>query len=132
MVKVIEVLVGQQPEVKEIEKSPFAHVKELLGGDACVQVVTLDDGVEVYSDEEGMYTQEFNRVLTTRAAPLPEGFDMSDVINYDESMAKPGEMGEHRMHGAFVLARHDHRKDEPMSLTEDDIAKWMFNLTLPT
>ncbi len=43
------------------------------------------------------------------------------VVRTDPHLAAPGTMGVHRVHGPFVLTRHDLVKDQPLSLTDDDL-----------
>lgn len=117
------------PTVKEVE-SPWHFTKKLCADerdkDPTIQIVTLDDGVEIYCDEDALGKGlPLNRRVPATAPPLPPGFTMDDVVGWDPSMAKPGELGEHHIHGNFILCRHDNEKDEPMSLTDEDIAKWL-------
>lgn len=121
-----------RPTVLEVE-TPWRFTKELLADDhdkdPTIQIVTLDDGVEIYCDEDALGKGLLlNRCVPATARPLPSGFTMENVVGWDPSMAKPGELGEHHIHGSFILCRHDHDKDEPMSLTDEDIAKWLFTL----
>jgi hypothetical protein len=122
-----------RPTVKEVE-SPWKFTKELLADDydkdPTIQIVTLDDGVDLYSDEDalGKGLPLYRRVPAT-ARELPAGFTMEDVIGgYPDDLAKPGELGEHHIHGNFILCRHNYETDKPMSLSDDDIAKWLFTL----
>jgi hypothetical protein len=121
-----------RPTVMEVE-NPWRFTKELLADehdkDPTIQIVTLDDGVEIYCDEDAlMKGLLLNRCVPATARPLPPGVTMENVVGWDPSMAKPGELGEHHIHGSFILCRHDNEKDEPMSLTDEDIAKWLFTL----
>jgi hypothetical protein len=59
-----------------------------------------------------------NRDIPARAPTLPEA---AFVAMTDPRLAAPGTMGVHRVHGPFVLARHDRAKDQPMSLTDGDL-----------
>ncbi len=127
MIKVLVCRVGENPVVEECE-SAFKHTQSILDEGRYVQVVPLDDGTELYCDEDGMDVLDFNRAVPCTAQPLPEGMTMADVIGWHPDMAKPGERGEHRIFGNFLIARHDSEKDEYLSLTDDDIARWSFTL----
>lgn len=128
---VFNILEGR-PKVVEVE-SPWRFAKEICADDhdkdPTIQIVTLDDGVELYSDEDALGKGlAFNRAVPATARPLPPGFTMDNVIGWDPSMAKPSELGEHHIHGSFILTRHDNERDKPASLTDEDIAKWLFTL----
>lgn len=135
MIKIIVCRVGQQPTIEEV-KNPWTFTKKLLADDydkhPNLQIVTLEDGVALYSDEDGQGKNlAFNRAVPDRAKPLPPGFTASDIINPDPRLASPGERGFHHILGDFILARNDYLTDKSVSLTDDDIAKWVFTLTTP-
>jgi len=59
-----------------------------------------------------------NRDIPARAPAVPEA---AFVVMTDPHLAAPGNMGVHRVHGPFVLARHDRATDQPLSLTDEDV-----------
>jgi hypothetical protein len=60
-----------------------------------------------------------NRDIPARAPALPVRAVFVAVT--DPRLAAPGTMGVHRVHGPFVIARHDRVKDQPVSLTDEDV-----------
>jgi hypothetical protein len=63
-----------------------------------------------------------NRDVPARAPVLPPG---SFVVRTDPNLARPGTVGVHRVHGPFVLARHDVVNDRPVSLTDRDVDSYL-------
>lgn len=138
MFKIIVFKDGDRPTVKEVE-APWKFTKELLyeshphdsdfGSEPTIQVVYLDDGVEIYCDEEALAKDlPFNRAVPATARPLPPGFTMDDLIGVEPDMAMPGEAGYHNIYGSFILTRYDYDADAPLSLTDTDIGKWLQTL----
>lgn len=125
--KVIVCRVGEEPKVEEV-KSPFQFTSQELLGGGFVEMTHLDDGVIIYSDEEGrLKNLPRNRDIPTTAHPVDtEATFVIEIRDPDDPpFAKPGEAGYHRIYGNFLLGRHDLLKDKPKSLTEEDIKKYM-------
>ncbi len=134
MTKIIVCRVGGKPTVDTVEESPWKVAKAMLADDydrdPTLQIVYLEDGVELTCLEDGE-GQPFNRAVPDRARERPPGFTAANDIGRTPEMAQPGERGVHYLRGHFLLARHDDDRDEPMSLTDADIAKWLLLLALP-
>jgi hypothetical protein len=112
--------VGQSPIVQCVN-GPFGLAKRILDG-AYIQALPLEDGVTVYCDEDALGKDlPLNREIPARMPEIPDG---SQVIYMDENSPAPGEMGVHRIHGAFVLVRHGDGDHDYADLTDDDIAKY--------
>lgn len=130
--KIIVCRVGEAPVIEDVG-NVWAYAKSLCADDRdedpMIQVTPLENGLEVYSDEDALGKDlPFNRGVPTRAKPIPPGFTIDDVINYEPGMCRPGQQGFHNLHGNFLLARFDFPKERAATLTEDDIAHWMFTL----
>ncbi len=121
--KILVCRMGAGPELVEVE-SPFKWAKKLLGGeDAYIEVAYLDDGVQIFLDEDGIGKGlGINRLIPARAPVVPEGVFVIDMT--DGRAAPPGTIGYHEIRGDFILTRHNLREDEPESLTPEDIQKY--------
>jgi hypothetical protein len=123
-IRVLVVRTGQAPVVEEIDTGLDA-MQALVGG--YIECLALDANVDLWRNEEGTINGlPLNRRFAARAPELPPGLDF--VIKLDPDLADPGQMGEHRIHGDFFLARH--ADGETASLTDDDIAKYSRAFTL--
>lgn len=92
------------PPAVDWAESPFLHCRKLIDN-GYVQMVPLEDGVSLYCDEDAISKQlPFNRTV-----PVNRQLGAAYV---------------HHLYGPFVLSRHDFDKDEPMDLTDDDIAHY--------
>lgn len=110
------------PEVVETTKI-WTLAKELIGEHSLVEITGLDDGVEIYSDEEALIKNlPLNREFPAQMPEYPEGFEIINVTGRD--LPKPGTMGVYAIRGNCLLARHDHENDSDVGLTDDDIAKY--------
>jgi hypothetical protein len=119
--KIMVCLLNKAPEVLEVE-SPWKYTKKLLDG-AMIEIVYLDDGVQAFIDEEGRFKElPLNRLIPAKGREVPT--DIGFVIKTDPNLCDPGEDGVWDLHGDFILTRHDMAKDEPLSLTDEDIKKY--------
>jgi hypothetical protein len=126
MIKVLVCRIGQAPVVEEID-SGLEAMQKIVGG--YIENLRLEDGVDLWCNEEGSFTQKVNRVIPARAPELPPGYTVDDIIKTDPNLADPGEMGVHRIHGDFFIARTD-EEGASVSLTEEDISKYVVLMTI--
>jgi hypothetical protein len=118
--------VGCAPYVHDIEATPWNFVKELIGENSYVQILRLEDGVDVFSDEDGISKRlKHNRSIPAKAPVLNPGVDFISYSSNPVDMAKPGEEGLFRILGPFILTRTDPNDGESISLTEGDVEKYM-------
>lgn len=127
-VRVIVVRVGLMPEVRELEEGEtLAAMQEVVGG--YVECIELGDGVDLWSNESALLLDlPINRVIPTVAPEVPEGWDF---VVREDGLAEPGQPGEWRIHGDFLLARHD-RQGRTTSLTDADVRFWMYRFAVET
>lgn len=126
MTKIIIVRVGEEPKVEDVQ-DPFMFAKtSLLKGDY-VETLTLPGGVVAYFDEGSVRGLVFNRAILAKAPPIPNA---DFIIDRAKDRAAPGEVGEHRIRGNFLLTRHGNQNC--VDLTSDDILLYMSMLTLET
>ncbi len=123
-VKCIVCCIGKSAEIRELSE-PWLLAKEVMGGSAMIQIIKLDDGVEVYCDEDGiMKGLQFNRALLAHAKGIdPTKVDF--IVKMSEHAADPGELGIHRIRGNFVLTRNNPSTGKPKSLTGDELAFYL-------
>ena len=121
-IKILVCRVGQAPEVQEVE-DPWKFTKELIGEGSLIEVTRLDDGAEVFSDEEGMLKDlPLNRVIPAVGKKIPPGWDF--VVKSSPNLCEPGETGWWTFRGDFIITRHDPHRDAPLSLLDEDIEKY--------
>jgi Domain of unknown function (DUF3846) len=79
----------------------------IVGGH--VQCVTLDDGVDVWCNEDALSLGlPLNRVVAAAPRSGPTLFgEPVDIIYADPDLARPGEPGQWRFHGDFFMACTD-------------------------
>jgi len=124
MIKVLVVRVGEEPLVEEVT-NPFNFARlSLLKGDF-VEHLTLPDGVVVYYDEASVRRLLFNRAIPAMALHHKADF-IVDTTKGDR--AKPGELGEHRIRGNFLLTRHE--DGSCVDLSQDEIITYTTMLQL--
>jgi hypothetical protein len=105
-IRVLVCRVGEQPRVEEIEPT-LRGMRSIVDG--YLQCVPLEDGVDLWCDEEG--------------GPLCKN------LPFSRDVAPSSARGYHHLHGPFFLTRHDD-EGEATSLTDEDIAVWRFKLWL--
>lgn len=112
--RVMICIVGEPPNI-QFTTEPFLFTKRIIDR-GTIETVRLDDGVHCYFDEEYRHKNlPFNRSIPARMPILP---DVGFVIDTtDGNHPAPGEMGEHRIHGNFMLLRHNESED----IAEDDV-----------
>lgn len=121
--KILVCRTGQAPEVREVG-DPWKFAQALLGPGSYIEVVQMDDGVQAFVDEEGrLKNLPLNRIIATKGLPVPDR-PPDFVIKTAPDLADPGEPGEWRLYGDFILTRHNLEKDVPLSLTEQDIKNY--------
>jgi hypothetical protein len=96
-------------------------MQAIVGG--LVQVIQLENGIELWCNEEGLYYLPLNRVIPAQAPPIPPGFEDAVIIRCSADLAMPGEPGEWRIHGDFFLARST-VDGELADVTDEDIAHY--------
>jgi hypothetical protein len=126
MTRVLVCRVGCKPEVTDLEgdrtRGHYDGLRKVVGG--MLTCVGLDDGVDVWCHDEGILLGlPLNRRIPTIAPEVPEGFEIIPLGDIEE-MAEPGQPGEWRIHGDFVMARCS-KSGNMTAVTEDDIAKYM-------
>jgi len=118
-IRVLVLRVGQAPVIEEIDTGLDA-MQKIVGG--YVECLVLDRHVDLWCNEDGSAMGlPLNRRFAARAPELPSGLDFAIFLAPD--LADPGQMGEHRIHGDFFLARHD-GDGGTLSLTDEDIEKY--------
>ncbi len=85
-------------------------MQAIVGG--YVRCLGLDDGIELWCNEDGEHTKPLNRCFPG-IAPSHEGYDF--VIKPDDS-PEPGQPGVHKIHGDFFLARARATDDDGIEL----------------
>lgn len=126
-IKVIVCRVGRAAVVEELQPNPdlngghLCAMQKIVGG--LIQCVTLDDGIDLWCNEEGMLLElPLNRCFA--AAPRGEpGIPVDFVIYASDDLARPHEPGEWRIQGDFFLCRSN-RHGELAPPTDADIAKY--------
>jgi hypothetical protein len=95
---------------------------DAVGG--TVTCVRLDDGVDLWCNDDALFLGlALNRRIPAVAPELPPGFEDAEVLWLGEGLARPGEPGEWRIHGDFLLARSDARGNLA-DLTDADVERW--------
>jgi len=100
-ITIIAVRRGQDPVVEEME-SGLKPMQDFVGG--YIDTLQLGQGVDLWCNDEGLYTEQPNRLVTTAYG--------------------------HRtpIHGDFFLASHD-AEGETVSLSDEQIAEWLPKVT---
>lgn len=130
MIRALVVRVGREPVVEQLRATPHgSYIDELqrvCGGN--VQIVTMDDGVDLWCNEDGIALGlPINRVI--EAAPraelggIFEGAEVIYVEDADEPLARPGEAGVWKIYGDFLMLRTD-KYGECCSVTDADVERW--------
>lgn len=125
--KIIVCPVGHAPTVAEVS-DPWGFTKShvLQDPSALIEVVQLDDGVLIYCDEEArMKNLPHNHDIPATARSVEADFIIEMRDPDDPPFANPGEVGYHKVYGSFILARHDADKDVPVSLSDEDVKKYL-------
>lgn len=119
-VKAIVCRVGETPKVEQLEDTLPAWQKLV---DGYIEIVHLDDGVYIVCNDEGRFTQPFNRLVPGRAANIDE--KTFDVIVGPKDRPPPGEFGMHEMFGTFAIVRTNWDNGEFCSLVDRDVTMWL-------
>jgi hypothetical protein len=91
--------------------------------DGYVQCITLDDGVDLWCNEDGIgQGLPLNRCIPTVGRAHPDGFGFV-IDTTGGQAANAGEAAEWRIHGDFFLARST-PEGELASVTDDDVARY--------
>jgi len=105
-VRVLVCRVGAAPVVEAlVQDEPGSHLaamQAIVGG--LVTVIGLEDGLDLWCNDERA-SLPLNRVIPARAPAIPAGFEDAEIIVLADDLARPGELGEWRIHGDFFLAR---------------------------
>lgn len=118
-VRVLVCRVGRRPVVETLHSSDGGYLSSLQGiVGGRVECITLPNGLDLWACEEPGEDWPINRCIAVQAPELPPGFDF--IIEMGEDLARPGEWGEHRIRGNFLLARHDGRGGLA-SVTDSDV-----------
>jgi hypothetical protein len=131
MTRVLVVRVGAEPIVENVE-SPFSFTKTSLIDGGMVQVIHLDDGIMLYSDEEAeLRNLPLNRDVPGRRWHVSReiiGDDPFVIDATDGNCPPPGAMGVHRIFGHFLLTREN--AAYVVDLNDEDIVKYSELLAL--
>lgn len=126
MTKVLVCDMGCAPYEHDVPMDPWDFTKGLIGEESLIQIITLEDGVLIYCDEEAlMKGLKVNRTIPARAPDMPPGVDFVAYLGDPSNMAKAGEYGIYQIRGPFILTRHDYEHDAPLSLSDDDVRSYM-------
>jgi len=93
-------------------------MQAIVGGH--VELLSLESGLDLWCNEDALGLQlPLNAIIAARAPEVPAGVEL---IELGDDLARPGEMGEWRIHGDFFVARN--RGDDVADVTDGDIAAW--------
>lgn len=124
MIRVIVCRVGRLPVLEVLVPDRSGHLsamQAIVGG--CVSVVTLDDGLDCWFNDDGG-DLPLNRCFPTTGRSIPPGFEDAFVIDMtDGGRPDPGEPAEWRICGDFFLARSN--DGETTSVTDEDFARYL-------
>lgn len=131
-IRVLVCRVGRLPVVEVLKSnnrdSFLDEMQRICDGN--VQCITLDDGTDLWCNEDGlMLGLPLNRVIPAAPRELPTLFgEPVEVIYADEGLARPGEAGEWRIYGDFFLCNVDD-DGEIAPVTSEQIARYtsLFN-----
>lgn len=125
-VRALLVPVGGAPREAVLPADPDGgHLEALqaaVGG--TVDCVRLPDGFDLWCNDDAEWLGlPLNRRVPGVAPEVPPGFEDLEPLVLVERLCRPGEAGEWRIHGDFVLARHDGRGGMA-DLTDRDVERW--------
>jgi hypothetical protein len=121
-IRVVVCGVAKMPRVEMIMPG-LEPLQEIIGG--YVECLALNEGIDLWCDEEGLLKGlPLNREIRQRApqpsALFKDAFVIDARMDKSQPMAKPGQMGVHRIHGTFLFARTD-EDGSLVGLSDEDL-----------
>ena len=125
VIRVLVCRVGKRPVVEELvqlrDGGNLKSMQAIVGG--LLTCVDLGDGLDLWCNDDSLALgHPLNRVIPALAPIPPPGFDLI-YMGEPETFARPGELGEWRIHGDFFIARQD-GDGGVASVTDVDVSEW--------